>query len=161
MASGGLCVGLLLAELDHFRQAEAWYLEALDHRPEDGVLRCQYGDLLWGMKRHLEARAQWQWVLLSSPENLVAEQLRDRELVDVVERYGPEIAPVYGWIARVLPFAEDGWGLPDSRALEILKLIEKAEDSRRRRSHDQMIASRKELVGKEPDVFSAYMARVG
>ena len=67
--------------------------------------------------------------------------------------------PVLGSVIESLQIP--GLGLPDSRALEILKLIEKAEDSRRRRSHDQMIASRKELVGKEPDVFSAYMARVG
>ena len=161
MASGGLCVGRLLAESDHFRQAEAWYFEALGQRPEDGVLRCQYGDLLWGMKRPLEARAQWQRVLLSCADDFSVEGVRDRQLAEIVDIYGPEMAPVYGWIARVLPFPEEAWGLPESRALGILSLIEKAEDSRRLRSHDQMIASRKELMEKEPDVFSAYMARVG
>ena len=160
-ASGGLCFGRLLAELVLFRQAEDWYFEALEQRPEDGVLRCQYGDLLWGMKRHLEARAQWQRVLLSSPGDLVIERLRDRELADVLERYGLEMAPVYGWIARVLPFPEVGWGSPDSRALDILRLIERAEDSRRRRSHDEMIACRQELMETELEIFSAYMARVG
>ncbi|MEN8165251.1 MAG: hypothetical protein ABFS37_14065, partial [Acidobacteriota bacterium] len=39
----------LEAELGHFRQAEDWYLDALEQRPEDSVLRCQYGDLLWHM----------------------------------------------------------------------------------------------------------------
>ena len=161
MASSGLCVGRLLAEVGRFRQAETWYLGALEQRPENGVLRCQYGDLLWRMNRHLEARVHFQQVLLSDPDEFSIEGLPDRELVGVIERYGIDMAPVYGWIARVLSFPEDWSGLPDSRALDILKLIEKAEDSRRRRSHDEMVTCRRKLMEVDPDVFSAYMARVG
>ncbi len=150
----------MLAELDHFRQAEEWYLNALSDRPEDAVLLRQYGDLQWRMDRPLDARASYQRVLLSCPDDFPIDELQDSKLADIVERFGIEMAPVYGWIARILPFAEDAWDLPESRALGILRLIKKAENSRNRITHDQMIAYRKELMEKEPEVFSAYMARL-
>jgi len=90
-------------------------------------------------------------------EDLGVRQLRDRELAEVIDRYGRDMARVYGWIARVLSFPEKGC----DRALDIVRLIQRAESAWRRRFHDQMVGSRKELMEQDSDAFSVYMARIG
>jgi hypothetical protein len=42
-----------------------------------------------------------------------------------------------------------------------LRLIERAEQAKRRGDHNEMVARREELMGIDRDVFSAYMVRAG
>ena len=46
VGNGGLCCGVLLGGLGRWREAEAWYRQVLNQRPDDVVLRRQLGDVL-------------------------------------------------------------------------------------------------------------------
>ena len=85
--------------------------------------------------------------------------LPDSQLATIIGRHGPEMAPVYAWIARV--FQVPKWqDLPSSRPVLLLRLLHDAETARRQGRHDDMVALRRELMAEAPEVLLAYMRRL-
>lgn len=157
--NGGLCSGSLMMETGRFREAETWYRNVLDEGSGHPALRRQHGDVLWRMGRRLEARVEYQRALLEAPSQTPLHDLPDSQLTTIIERHGSEMAPVYGWIARI--FQVPKWqGLPRSRPVLLLRLLDDAETARRQGRHEDMVAVRRDLSTEAPEVLSAYMSRL-
>ncbi|MCD4748215.1 MAG: hypothetical protein K8R59_02475 [Thermoanaerobaculales bacterium] len=155
-----LSIGRLHLESGRLVEARSWVEAALDRKPEDIRLQRFYGDVLWASDLRLKARERYAYILLMDPDATPLEGLPDSALAGVISAHGREMAPVYGWLARVLPLVDDP-GFPDTVAVRATRVLGAAEDARRNRRHSEMVDIRTRLKEDLPEIFDAYMQRLG
>jgi hypothetical protein len=152
----------VLLELGRFAEAEAALRQTLARAGESPRLLVLLGTALWRLGRSMPARAAWVRALLLDPDQVAPGDIVDSRTARVIAQDGAGMAPVTGWLAKVLPLVEiERSRLTGSGPARIYACLLDAEEARRRRSHDDMVTSRSKLRELSQDVFDAYMARLG
>lgn len=156
-----ICSGYLYIKLGRYKEAENALHTLLKDHPFNGRLMGYLGDTLWMQGRMDEARSIYAKALLLAPFEVSLEDLRDKELLEIVEDEGPEMAPIYGWLRGVLPLVDVETklfgGLKKGKVLKVYTHLRIAEDARKNGNHKGMVAHRKMLKEEAPEVFNAYM----
>jgi tetratricopeptide (TPR) repeat protein len=157
-----LCTGTLLLELGRAAEAEAALRKTLSRSGERPRLLVHLGTALWLLGRSMPARAAWVRALLLGPDQVRSTDIVDPRTARVIAEDDAGMAPITGWLARVLPLVEiERSRLAGSEPARIYACLLDAEEARRRHQHDDMVASRSRLRELSPATFDAYMARLG
>lgn len=160
-ATEEVCPGRLLLEAGEERRAETWLRRALKREPGHGALLGYLGDALWELDKPVAARISYARALVIDPQRVVVHHLRDLKLRSLVEQRGPGLAPVFGWIAGLLPLLDAAeLGAARTAEQQIYRRILAAETARRGNDHDRKISERLWLREHAPEVLSAYMERI-
>jgi len=142
-----LCVGSAYLEAGRDGEAEKALGAAVAQGPSNGALLGLHGDALWVLGRREEARAVYARALVTDPATVLVVALKDRELREIVGRWGAPLAPVWGWLAGVLPLL--ACGEPEAGeqgAGAVYRRLAATEAARRDGRHEAMVGHRPCLV---------------
>jgi tetratricopeptide (TPR) repeat protein len=157
-----LCCGYLYTELGEHQQAVANLKTAVERLPDSSRLRGFLGDALWCLGRETWARADYAMALLMSPRDVSIADMRDARLLDVISHHGVEMAPVHGWLKGVLPLLDpDQVSIGSKQVEDAYRRLYEAEQARQSGDQDAVIEQRKQLREAFPDLFDAYMDKIG
>jgi len=155
-----LCRGYLYLQLGEYRAAATELRRLLARQPENGRLWGYLGDALWSGRLGGAAEA-YARALLTAPHEVAVDAMRHAELAGLIREHGPELAPMQGFLAGLLPLPE----LPElredrprSRAAQICEIMRQAEESRRAGDHEQTITARRRLRELSPETLRDYLA---
>lgn len=158
-----LCRGYLHLQLGEYRAAATELRRLLARQPENGRLWWYLGDALWSGRRGGAAEA-YARALLTAPHEVAVDAMRHAELARLIREHGPEMAPVQGFLADLLPLPElpePPENRPRSRTAQICELLRQAEDARRAGDDDRTIAARRRLQELSPETLRDYLAWLG
>lgn len=157
-----LCAGTILIELGRTREAEPALRQTLRVSGDRPRLLARLGTVLWRLGRSVPAKASWVRALLLDPAEIRETDLEDPKTARLVQRAGAAMAPITGWLDGILPLVEiERSRLGESEPAQIYACLLDAEEARRGHRHEDMVTSRTRLRNLSPDVFNAYMARLG
>lgn len=157
-----LCCGYLHIEVGEYQQAVASLKAALERTPDSARLRGFLGDALWCLRRETWARAEYARALLTSPKDVSIADLRDTKLLDVISHHGVEMAPVYGWLQGVLPLLDpDQLSCGNEKVADAYRRLYEVEQARLSGDQDAAVEQRQHLREAIPDLFEAYMDKIG
>lgn len=157
-----LCCGYLHLEIGEYQRAVASLKIAVIRLPDSARLRGFLGDALWCLGRETWARAEYAQALLMSPRDVSIADLKDPRLLDVISENGVEMAPVYGWLLGVLPLLDpDQIACGNKQVADAYRRLNRAEQTRLSGDQDAAIEQRRRLREVYPDLFEAYMNKIG
>lgn len=151
-----LCSGYLLLQLGKFGSAEQHLCLLLETQPNAGLIHLYLAESLWLQKKEELAGPSYARALLLDPFETCRQNISNKILVRLCEERGPALAPIYGFIAGILPLV-DVEVMPSSPEIRIYAVLRRAEQSHRNGSHQQMIAARRELKYLAPEIFHDYL----
>ncbi len=154
-----LCSGYLLLQLGEFDQAERHLRLLLETRPEAAPVHLYLAESLWLRNKKELAGPSYARALLLDPLATCRQDISNRALVRLCEERGPALAPIYGFIAGILPLV-DNQGMPPGPEIRIYAALRRAELFRRSGSHREMIAARCELKDLAPEIFQDYLEQI-
>ena len=115
----------------------------------DGKILVYLGNCLWLRGRTAEARAIYAKALLTSPWDMKLEGFTDKELVEAIVEEDIYMAPLYGWLRRILPLIDIDIEEPHDKnhewLLMIYNTIKLAEKARLQNDHKEMVEMRRLL----------------
>jgi tetratricopeptide (TPR) repeat protein len=162
-----LCLGYLLIETERYIEAEGALRTLLIDHPNNARLLGYLGDSLWMQGRKDEARVVYAKALLTAPNEVSIDDIRDKRLAEMVQESGCYMALIRGWMEGILPLVDiegkfDKWSadnqaLRKREGLSAYILLNEAEKARRNADHEKMVSYRKELKVEAPEVFRLYM----
>jgi len=156
----GLCRGYLHLQLGENEEAARFLRILLEELPGNGLLHRYLGDALWRQGRKDVARAAYAVALLLAPHDVAAATIPLPQLEAIVMEYGPALAPIYGFLAGILPLVEPPC-LPDSTEARACEWLRQAELARCQGHHPSMLAARRALKGVAPEILTDYLAWLG
>ncbi len=154
-----LCRGYLSLQLGDYVTAESQLRSLVESFPEEGLLYGYLADALWLQGRREIANGVYATALLLDPGQMGAYTLCNHRLMAIIAEHGASMAPVYGFLHRVLPLVEQEIAT-DTVATRIYAALRRAERARHRQDHAAMIAARKDLQVLAPEMFADYLAFV-
>jgi len=158
-----LCRGYLHLQLGEYRAAATELRRLLARQPENGRLWGHLGDALWSGRQDGAADA-YARALLTAPHEVAMDAMRHADLAGLIREHGPEMAPVQGFLAGLLPLPElpePPEDRPRSRAAQICETMRQAEQARRANDHEQTITARRRLRELSPETLRDYLAWLG
>jgi len=151
-----LCRGFLHLQLGDYAAAETGLGLLLEENPDNGRLRAYLADALWMQGKKKAAAEMYAVALLSSSRNVNTAALRDGRLAELIQEYGPGLAPVYGYMTGTLPLV-----IPPGEAVSpearVYGHLFEAEKFRRLNEHQAMVTARRHFKELEPAVFQDYL----
>lgn len=153
----------LYLQLEKHHKAQQVLMDHLNARPSDNHARFRLAQLQWNYNQKGEAIRNYALGLLWDPQTAPSEFLESEEIADLIKKYGPEMAPAYGWIEGILPLLS----VPDElspvsedhhKALECYRLLRKAEKASRNNQMEACVEYRKALKERWPKLYEAYYA---
>ena len=163
-SDSGLCLGQIFRELEDYSRAVATFAPLLEYYPYEPQLLIHYGNALWQAEKKIQAKINYIKALLIAPSEVGSLPIDDEAIACLVETEGPYMAPVYEWLYHGMPPLGlpkiQGENLEHLGALEIFYLLVQVNKLKTKGDHAQMVAFRKELQIKAPDIFAAYMAQI-
>jgi tetratricopeptide (TPR) repeat protein len=152
-----LCRGCLHLQLADYAAAERELRHLLARFPENGRLHGYLGDALWQQGRRSSANEAYARGLLLAPHEVAVDGLCHRGLAEMIEEYGPAMAPIYGFFAEMLPLV--ALGAPArTREAQSCELLRQAEQARARGDHEGSVTVRRRLKELSPEVLQDYLA---
>ncbi|OGQ98412.1 MAG: hypothetical protein A2505_06250 [Deltaproteobacteria bacterium RIFOXYD12_FULL_55_16] len=151
-----LCRGYLYLQLGEYRAVATALRRLLARQPENGRLWGYLGDALWSGRQGGAAEA-YARALLTAPHQVAADKLHNAELAELIREHGPEMAPVQGFLAGLLPLPELPKNQPRSPAAQICELLRRAEQARHAGDHEQTITARRHLRELAPETLRDYL----
>jgi len=158
-----LCRGFLYLQLDEYRAAAAELRRLLVRQPENGRLWGYLGDALWSGRQGGAAEA-YARALLTAPHAVAVDAMRHADLVGLIREHGPEMAPVQGFLAGLLPLPElpePAENRPRSKMVQICEIMRQAEEARHSGDDDRTITARRRLRELSPETLRDYLAWLG
>ncbi len=155
-----LCVGNVYMNVNDCVRAEEAFRKLLDRYPEDGRIEDWLATALFVQGKESEARMIYARHLLRNPEGINLEEMKDVELLELINETGLEMAPAVGWLRRLLPLLDtemEAPGIEQKGGREAYCLLYEAEKARRSGNHSHMVERRRLLKEKFPDIFEMYM----
>jgi tetratricopeptide (TPR) repeat protein len=98
-----LCRGYLSLQLGDYVTAESQLRSLVESFPEEGLLYGYLADALWLQGRREIANGVYATALLLDPGQMGAYILCNHRLMAIIAEHGASMAPVYGFLHRVLP----------------------------------------------------------
>ncbi len=154
-----LCSGYLYLQTGDCVAAERELLRLLKAQPHTGLIHLFLAEALRRQEREEQAAPSYARALLLDPVESFQQHISNAALMHLCEEQGPALAPIYGYIGGLLPLVEIE-GMPESPEIRIYAALRRAELSRRKGDHDDMIAARCELKGFAPEIFKDYLEGV-
>ena len=151
-----LCRGFLHLQLGDYAAAEAGLGLLLEENPDNGRLRAYLADALWMQEKKKAAAESYAVALLSSPGDVNTEALRDQRLAELIREYGPDLAPIHGYMSGTLPLVTPP-GEAVTPAARAYGYLFEAERFRRLNEHQAMVTSRRHFKELVPSVFQDYL----
>ncbi len=151
-----LCGGYLSLQLGDYAAAERHLRPLLERLPENGRLYGYLGDTLWMQGRYEAAGAAYATALLLAPHKVAVEAMRHKPLADLIEEYGPALAPIHGFLTNLLPLVNPP-AKPSTREAMAYDFLRQAEEARRLGNHEAMVAARSELKAIAPEILRDYL----
>lgn len=155
-----LCRGYLHLQLADYAAAERELRHLLARFPENGRLYGYLGDALWRQGRRSSAGEAYARGLLLAPDEVAIDGLCHQGLAEVIEEYGPAMAPAQGYFAGMLPLVALEAPARTKEAV-ICELLRQAEQARMRNDHEGSVAVRRHLKELAPEVLRDYLAWLG
>ncbi len=158
-----LCRGYLHLQLGEYRAAATELRRLLARQPENGRLWGYLGDALWSGRQGGAAEA-YARALLTAPHEVAMDAMRHAELAGMIREHGPEMAPVQGFLAGLLPIPElpeTPEDRPGSKAAQICEVMRQAEEARHSGDDEHTIAARRRLRELSPETLRDYLAWLG
>ncbi len=151
-----LCCGYLNLQLGNFAAAETCLRALIDHLPDNGLLHLYLGEALYLQGKKEVSGPAYIRALLLMPNETMARVISHKALTDIINEYGPSLAPIYGFFQGLLPLVEHNT-LSDTKVTRIYQALRRAEQSRRKGDHFEMIAARKVLKDLSCEIFQHYL----
>lgn len=151
-----LSTGYLHLQLGDHVNAERLLRQQIKAFPGQGILFAFLADTLWLQGRHELANALYATALLIAPEHMPAHALYNRPLAELIARFGPELAPIHGFLHGLIPLVEPE-NPPDTPAVRAHALLRQAEQARHQNEHAAMVSARKGLQQLKPEIFNEYL----
>jgi tetratricopeptide (TPR) repeat protein len=162
--SPDLCLGCLYMDIAEYSKAEEALKMLAEQHPRDGKILVYLGNCLWLQGRAAKARAIYAKAILTSPWDMKLEEFTDKELVEAIVEEDIYLAPLSGWLRRILPLIDIDIEKPHDKnhewLLMIYNTIKLAEKARLQHDHKKMVEMRRLLKESEPAVFLEYMGRI-
>lgn len=152
-----LCRGYLHLLLGDFTAAADELRELLAYLPDNGRLHGYLADAFWQGEKQEEAGTAYMTALLLEPATINTAALRNRSLSELIHEHGPAMAPVYGYLAGLLPLLEPPARAGTPEAL-VYAHLRQAELARFRNDHLAMVTARRDLKHLAPEVLQDYLA---
>lgn len=151
-----LCRGFLHLQMGDYADAAAELERLLKQRPDNGRLRAYLADALWMQGKKEAAAETYALALLASPRDVNASAVRNQQLGELIREHGPELAPIYGYMAGALPLVmPDGYAA--SREAGAYRSFAAAEEARLRNDYPAMVSARRDFKELQPGVFRDYL----
>ncbi len=155
----------LFLQIGQTDKAEEALTGQLSTNQQDNNLRFRLAQIHWlnGLKG--EARRYYALGLLLNPASVPRLFLECDETADLIDKYGPEMAPAYGWVFGMLPLLR----LPDEisvsgdshrKALDCYRLLRKAEKASKGGDMDECVKYRKAMKEASPELYDEYFALI-
>lgn len=153
--SPDLCSGYLLLQLGDYVNAESQLRSLIESDPEKGLLYGYLADALWLQGRREIANGVYATALLLDPQRMATYPLCNHRLAAIIAEYGAVMAPVYGYLHKVLPLVEQEI-VNETEATRIYATLRRAERARHLHDLAAMSAARKDLQALAPEVLAKY-----
>ena len=150
-----LCNGYLLLQLGDYVNAECQLRSLIESVPEEGLLYGYLADALWLQGRREIANGVYATALLLDPQRMATYPLCNHRLAAIIAKHGAVMAPVYGYLHKVLPLVEQEIA-NETEATSIYATLRRAERARHRQDNAAISAARRELQMLAPEVLAKY-----
>lgn len=151
-----LSTGYLHLQLGDHVNAERLLRQQIKAFPGQGILVAFLAGTLWRQGRQELANALYATALLIAPERMPAHALYNRPLAELITRFGPELAPIHGFLYGLIPLVEPE-NPPDTPAIRAHALLRQAEEARHQNDHAKMVSARQRLQQLQPEIFTEYL----
>lgn len=155
----------LFLQIKQTEKAEQALTEQLSTNEQDNKLRFRLAQIQWKNGLKGEAKRNYTLGLLLNPTSVPLEFLESDEIADLIDKYGSEMTPAYGWVFGVLPLLR----LPDEfsvsgdshlKALHCYRLLRKAEKASKGGGIDECVKYRKAMKETSPEFYDEYFALI-
>jgi len=153
----------LFLQLREPEKAGQLLTEQVSSSPLDNKLRFRLAQIHWQNMQKGEAKRHYTLGLLLNPAEVPRPFLECNEIAGLIEEYGPEMTPAYGWVSGVLPLVQ----VPDDitpagdshvNALTCYRLLHDAEKASKKSDMDACVEYRKVLKQTDPEFYQEYFA---
>ncbi len=154
-----LCSGYLHLQLEEYVEAETDLRLLLADRPNDGLIHFYLAESLWLQGRTEAAGPVYAGALLLAPQEISKRKVSFTPLQIILQEFGPELAPVYGYLNGVLPLVQYDC-LLDTAENRIYRAMRRVELARSANRHQEMVDARRILKSLSPEIFKKYLEKV-
>jgi len=159
-----LCSGYLYIVLKDYTKAEKALKALVADHPFNGRILGYLADSIWMQDKISEAQEIYLKALLIAPHEVSLKEIKNDELLEIIEDSGIYMTPVYGWLRNILPLRDikvkKTYNKEHERCLKIYQVIRKAENVRKDGNNEKVIEQRKLLKQIAPEVFEKYFERI-
>ncbi len=140
--------------------AEKEILKYLETNKATANILILLANTQWTLSEFDEARQNYMEALLINSDEVQTDEIENKTLISVINEYGKEMAPAWGWIYKQLPlkiFSEKNEFIYSSKkGMYACYLLYKAEKARLQNDYKEKILFRKLLKENEPELYKAY-----
>jgi len=153
----------ILIELRLNRKAESVILQQIEKDPDDVQFRYSRAQIQWLSKQKGEAKKNYARGLLLNPCRIPSHRILYKQLLTLIDDVGPEMAPLFGWVRKVLPLIHirenlDFCSGSHRRAIDCYRLLWSADKALQNRDFEACYRYRKKLKAEVPELYDEYFA---
>ena len=148
----------LLAEKPDYAETEI--LKYLKKNEATAYIFSRFADVQWILGKFVESKRNYTKALMINPNEIQFQEIKNKDLLEVIKKHSAEMAPAWGYIYGLLPMIEfneiNKYCDITKRGLHAYYLLLMAEKLTKQKDFKQTIDFRKLLKEKEPELFAAY-----
>ena len=145
---------------EKYELAEMELIKHFSANEKTAHLQICLANIQWTLGKTQDAAKTYLNVLITSPDEIYADKIWNKTLSKIVDKYGSEMAPAWGWIHRELPLLEfPNFDEPEKinkKGVFIYYLLFMAEKLAKQNNFKQIIAIRKTLKENDPELYDFY-----
>jgi hypothetical protein len=152
----------LYAAQHNYQAAEKILTEFVEANKSNAAQIARLADMQFEQSKFTEANHNYTLALLTDPEKVLLEKIRNRKIADVIRHHGAEMAAAWLWLyGEKVPLGLSTQFIystdpKQKKAATACYLIMMAEKARLENNADQRVAFRKQLHDAEPLLYQAY-----
>ncbi|MEI8203388.1 MAG: hypothetical protein WCH34_10280 [Bacteroidota bacterium] len=158
--SESISVADLLVKAQKHALAEKEILNFFQSNEKSVALQINLANIQWNLNKIKESRLNYLEALLTNPSEIAVEIIENLPLAKIIQKYGSEMAPAWGWMQGELPLFEfDKFKhniSPSQKGLYLYHLLIQAEKLTKQGEIKQIISIRKQLKEMDSDLYTAY-----
>lgn len=151
----------LLMEAGKLEEAENLILKGISQYPDHPRLHYMQAQVQWLNHEISKANLTYAWLLLHYPREVEKDRIQNKELQQLIDRFGAPMAPLFGWLYKVVPYIPFTGEVETNdrehrRAIECYRLILAANQALAEKGTTSSLPYRKQLRELSPELYDAY-----
>jgi len=146
-------------KIKQLEKAKVALINQLKTNSTNTILLIKLANTQWELSELKEANYYYLKALLLEPNKVIAEIIKNKKIVTLINKYGTEMAPAWGWIYGVFPLIDiESYTeiISKNKGCHAYNLLFLSENTDRKSNLTLIVNLRKQIKLEFPELYEAY-----